>query len=543
MVSPFWADIMTTNDDPNTASIYYRQTTDSQVLNQFQQQLYKVFPYLNGTSPVTWAFIATWYNVTYYPDANDQTKRNTFQCALGTNGVQSFAIFYYNQIQWTTGHASGGIDGLGGTPAQVGFDSGDGTNRYMLDVSCTDDVIDVADMSNVGPAGVFIFRIDSANIQTGSTITALPTTRRRSTTTSTTTALPTTQYQTTTTKYKTTTTQLKTTTMPPNPLSNAIGSQCSTNTSNAWLDVVLLIDISNSLTKADLNAHISQLQGLFYYFTIGQNSNHSTRVSIILFASDVQVLYNFNDTTNYNSLRNVLKSVVNYNRQNDTGGNVLAALQKAQNIFSTQSSYRARAIILSAAAYDFDSYGNANEAAQDLKDDGIQIITISLDSRSGIPPQISNLSSPGFNYNSSETDFYSVIPLALTQINCFCPENTIQFKLYDDPTKRFTYYADCLTFYNIPTLPFLTDCSPGVITSVTSGKKLEFIIDRTLQSGTYRNFTVGAFKNNGWLWQNYNDTSYPLGNFPPIPANAQGSYAIRRKSKRTYAVRLPISCM
>jgi len=48
-------------------------------------------------------------------------KRNTFQAVLITNGRNSFTIFNYNKIQWTTGTASNGsaLTGLGGTPAQV----------------------------------------------------------------------------------------------------------------------------------------------------------------------------------------------------------------------------------------------------------------------------------------------------------------------------------------------------------------------------------------------------------------------------------------
>jgi hypothetical protein len=66
---------------------------------------------------MTWSYIVTWYNVTYYEDENDQftpRKRNNFQCALATDELFSYAIFYYNNLTWTTGDASGGTDGLGG---------------------------------------------------------------------------------------------------------------------------------------------------------------------------------------------------------------------------------------------------------------------------------------------------------------------------------------------------------------------------------------------------------------------------------------------
>ena len=48
-------------------------------------------------------------------------KTNTFQAVLITNGQHSFTIYNFEDIQWTTGTASGGSssNGLGGTPAQV----------------------------------------------------------------------------------------------------------------------------------------------------------------------------------------------------------------------------------------------------------------------------------------------------------------------------------------------------------------------------------------------------------------------------------------
>ena len=48
---------------------------------------------------------------------------NTFQAALITDGVMSFVIFNYEQLNWTTGYLSGGDNqGLGGTEASVSFE-------------------------------------------------------------------------------------------------------------------------------------------------------------------------------------------------------------------------------------------------------------------------------------------------------------------------------------------------------------------------------------------------------------------------------------
>jgi hypothetical protein len=72
------------------------------------------------------AFGVEWPAVGYYNQRVD--KLNTFELILIDRpdlGVGSFKIeFNYNQVQWETGNASGGTNGLGGSSAVVGFSNG-----------------------------------------------------------------------------------------------------------------------------------------------------------------------------------------------------------------------------------------------------------------------------------------------------------------------------------------------------------------------------------------------------------------------------------
>ncbi len=74
------------------------------------------------------AFCVTWKNVGYYSAGTD--KLNSFQLLLvDRSDISSGAfdiVFNYGQVQWETGSASGGVDGLGGSSAVAGFASGDG---------------------------------------------------------------------------------------------------------------------------------------------------------------------------------------------------------------------------------------------------------------------------------------------------------------------------------------------------------------------------------------------------------------------------------
>ena len=79
----------------------------------------------------------------------------------------SYAIFLYADglIQWTTGDDSGGDNGLGGTPAQVGYNSEQGENYTTHPFSFTSDILNMdssrvpEDRVTVG--GMVVYRVDS----------------------------------------------------------------------------------------------------------------------------------------------------------------------------------------------------------------------------------------------------------------------------------------------------------------------------------------------------------------------------------------------
>ena len=79
-----------------------------------------------------------------------------------TDGTISFAKFLYadGEIQWTTGDASGGRNGFGGTPAQVGFDAGDGVRFFSVPGSQTDAIVNISTTSNIGVPGVWTFQVN-----------------------------------------------------------------------------------------------------------------------------------------------------------------------------------------------------------------------------------------------------------------------------------------------------------------------------------------------------------------------------------------------
>ncbi len=107
MIAPFWADVDTR--DPLSGLVYYSITPTRMIVQ--------------------------WENVGYYNTQSD--KLNTFQLIL-TDGTDPIlpagqnTSFCYKDMQWTTGSASGGINGFGGTAATVGVNRGNGVDFIQV---------------------------------------------------------------------------------------------------------------------------------------------------------------------------------------------------------------------------------------------------------------------------------------------------------------------------------------------------------------------------------------------------------------------------
>jgi autotransporter-associated beta strand protein len=112
IIAPFFADV----DTRGTGSGLAQYGTDT----------------VNGHA----AFAATWPLVGYFNSKTD--KLDSFQVVLISRAdiaAGDFDMeFNYDQIQWETGDASGGTDGLGGNSARAGFSNGTGAQGTFLEL-------------------------------------------------------------------------------------------------------------------------------------------------------------------------------------------------------------------------------------------------------------------------------------------------------------------------------------------------------------------------------------------------------------------------
>ena len=107
MIAPFWADVDTRS--ANGGNVWYKLNPHSLVI--------------------------VWDHVGYFAMMED--KLNTFQLII-SDGLDTLipnannVSFCYGDMQWTTGSASGGANGFGGSAATVGVNIGNGINYFQV---------------------------------------------------------------------------------------------------------------------------------------------------------------------------------------------------------------------------------------------------------------------------------------------------------------------------------------------------------------------------------------------------------------------------
>lgn len=106
IIAPFWGDV------------------DTRAGNG--QVVYKITPT---------AVYVNWKDVGYYSQQGD--KRNTFQLIITDGSDPSVpngnnVAFCYQDMQWTTGSASGGVNGFGGIPATCGANEGNNVSFFLI---------------------------------------------------------------------------------------------------------------------------------------------------------------------------------------------------------------------------------------------------------------------------------------------------------------------------------------------------------------------------------------------------------------------------
>jgi len=148
IIAPFWADVDTRGSAPNAPTPNGHSAGSNRVYYDLDSE--------RGILTVTWD------DVGYYNSRTD--KLNAFQLQLLDKGEGNFDIVYrYEDINWTTGNASGGSGGLGGTVARAGYSAGTTEGYYELPQSGNQ-----AQMLALDQNGKYVFSVRNGHTHTSS---------------------------------------------------------------------------------------------------------------------------------------------------------------------------------------------------------------------------------------------------------------------------------------------------------------------------------------------------------------------------------------
>ncbi|XP_029384242.1 uncharacterized protein LOC115060456 [Echeneis naucrates] len=157
IIAPFWTDL----DNRGNGYVLYNQYTSGSVLQQATRDINTYFPGLQFTA--SWVFVASWYQVAYYPTTGTQT---TAQAVLISGGQYSFVLMNYGPIAATSHNVQvRAYTALNCKNSfKAGYDTENSTNHFTIpgsfssQASGTNSVIRFS--SNVNVTGRWAFRTD-----------------------------------------------------------------------------------------------------------------------------------------------------------------------------------------------------------------------------------------------------------------------------------------------------------------------------------------------------------------------------------------------
>ena len=123
IIAPFWDDI----NVEIGGTIYYRQESDTFIVEQLQQAISSQYPEAKFLHPPL-VFLATWDRVEPFNNVF-RGLVNTFQVIIVSDGTQTFVRFNYGDIQW------------GGSSTLIGVSAGDQHNFITHPASLSSSVL------------------------------------------------------------------------------------------------------------------------------------------------------------------------------------------------------------------------------------------------------------------------------------------------------------------------------------------------------------------------------------------------------------------
>uniref|UniRef100_A0A914CFY9 Uncharacterized protein n=1 Tax=Acrobeloides nanus TaxID=290746 RepID=A0A914CFY9_9BILA len=311
---------------------------------------------------------------------------------------------------------------------------------------------------------------------------------------------------------------------------NYVATPCSSNTSSAWLDIILLIDNSATMGNASLRQIGLSLSSEFSQYTIGPYGSSASRVAIVTYNAGANLIGDFNALSTIQKITAALTSIRQTNVVQIEYG-LYDALEIARDM--AQLAYEqctsengfyhqpnpAAVVLFGAQAPFVDSIDKITQVANQLKS-WANLITVNYNVNSvDLTNFLNSIATPYMNLSVSKT-LYDDLEFNLMQTNCFCDFGP-QLSAFDPVKNRVVKYAECS--YNSEELGLTWGTAEALCNSYQSN-----VVLAPLTSSLRYNFTVSIYQNalpgfmvdpiyiglhrnsrKAWVWYDYDGSEIP----------------------------------
>uniref|UniRef100_A0A1I7UG46 VWFA domain-containing protein n=1 Tax=Caenorhabditis tropicalis TaxID=1561998 RepID=A0A1I7UG46_9PELO len=301
---------------------------------------------------------------------------------------------------------------------------------------------------------------------------------------------------------------------------------CGEDQSNLWLDIVVVVDNSQGMTKSGLTAVAAEISSLFVstqQLGIQPNNPRTSRIGIVTYNQEATVVAGLNNFTTVDDLTETVYAALN-NVAPVKDSYLHTGLEKANDIFEQESFNTDRAhykklVIVYASEYRGTGQQDPLPLAIRMQQTiSIATVAYSQDDNVGLLAQLSEIATPGFNFtNENAQDTVPQLRATMLQVNCYCPNGWFQMR--QSYTNEYSFkYGICILPVTLQATWLASKLScrnhwnrAYLLNEYTKTKHdyvLQIVSNVTAFKQPYTYFNGLSYVNGNWQWEQ------PVGESP-----------------------------
>lgn len=214
------------------------------------------------------------------------------------------------------------------------------------------------------------------------------------------------------------------------PILSISDRKCGTDVTKLWLDVVIIVDNSNSMNSNLVYETISSIFNRNLQIGTGYDDPRSTRVGFITYnnnATDVADFYKLQSWADLDSQIRALKMTpLASTSQSKMDTALYAAIRMINSTAGFRDNYQKLVIVFTSVHGSY-AKNPARDVSKLLKNQGVPVITVNTGSSSDTQSWLKVIASDNMSFAMADGNTTQEILKAMTDTNCFCPTHWFQY--------------------------------------------------------------------------------------------------------------------